>query len=385
MTDRIRVLFAIPQLDRDGPDRVMFEVLSGLDRSKFEARLMVSKPSGHYLQRLRSDIHVTVLGDTGSLTSRYPVVAATKSIRATAPHVVLSTLRMNLTLGIARPLLGSRTRLIIRQANDFSANFGELLKRSRIKHRLARRLALASFRQADAIVCQSNAMRDDLARVLGADTKLHVIGNPVDVAAVSRASVGSTAVLPGDPALVSVGRLSSQKGHDILLGALAIVRETLPGIHLTILGDGPECAALEALTTRLSLSSCVTFAGFSDDVLCAVRAADVFVLASRYEGFPNAALEALACGTPVVLTDCPGANSEIVMPGVNGRLAETTTPESVAKALLQAVSELPDYSRREIAATTDVRFSSRTIVRRYEGLFEAVVRTRNEERSQEQS
>jgi glycosyltransferase involved in cell wall biosynthesis len=371
----VKVLFAIPSLDRDGPDRVMFEILTALDRGRFAPSLLVSEPVGHYLERLPADIPIEVLGPQRSLRGRYPVVRALRVVRAHAPAIVFSTLRMNLTLGLAAPGFPSGTRLVIRQANDFTTDFSRLVRRSLMKHRVARALSLAVLRRADAIVCQSDAMRADLRRLLGDASPLHTIGNPIDVDAATRAAAASTVKLPGAPALVSVGRLAPQKGFDVLLEAVAEIRPRFPRLHLTILGDGPDRAELVRLRQRLGLDSSVTLAGFSSQVLASVAVADLFVLASRYEGFPNAALEALACGTPVVLTDCPGANATLVEPGRNGRLAAAVSPPAVASALVAALDEVASYDRAAISARTRERFSARRIVGQYEQLFAAVAAT----------
>lgn len=163
-----------------------------------------------------------------------------------------------------------------------------------------------------------------------------------------------------------------QKGYDILLRAVAILREQHPALHVTIYGDGPDRASLAQLRDELKLESHVTFAGFSDHVVAHVKAADLFVLASRYEGFPNAALEALACGTPVVLTDCPGANSELVHAGINGQLAAAVEPTAFATALDRAIRELPAYDRARIQADCRDRYSAERIIGAYEQVFAAV-------------
>ncbi|MBA3538039.1 MAG: glycosyltransferase [Deltaproteobacteria bacterium] len=368
----IKILFAIPELDRGGPDRVMFEVLSALDRTRFAPALVVSEPTGYYLSRLPGDVTVEVLGGGRGLRDRYPVLAALRVIRRLKPDVVFATQRMILTLGVASLAFPRATRLIVRQANDVTADFAALIEQSMVKHRLSRMVSLASFRRADAIVCQSTAMQNDLGKLLGQRSKLHVISNPIDVDVVSRVGAPHSP-LPGRPALVSVGRLSAQKGFDLLLPAIAEARTRHPDLHLTILGDGPDRAALEALSRQLGLERSVTFAGFVADPLASVRAADLFVLASRYEGFPNAALEALACGTPIVLTDCPGANSEIVLPGTNGRLAAKAEPGAFAQALDLALRELAAYDRTAIQADCRQRFSSQRIVHAYEHMITTVV------------
>jgi glycosyltransferase involved in cell wall biosynthesis len=279
---------------------------------------------------------------------------------------------MTFTLGIAAPAFPRTTRLILRQANDVSADFATLVQKSVLRHRVARQLALATLRRADAVICQSLAMQSDLRRLLGASAKLRVISNPIDVERITREAASLDVTLPGNPRLISVGRFMPQKGYDILLRAIAVARKRYPGLHLTILGDGPDRGALVQLARELELEQTVTFAGYSDHPVSSVRAADLFVLASRYEGFPNAALEALAVGTPVVLTDCPGASSEIVVPGLNGQLASAVDPESVARAIERAIHELPSCDRRRIVADCDARFGTRRIVSTYEDVIASV-------------
>lgn len=368
----IDVLFAIPELDRGGPDRVVYEILVKLDRTRFRPSLLVGSPHGYYLSQLPDDVRVEAFDGDRSLRGRYPVLAAVRHIRRTLPDIVFATQRMILTLGLVVPLFPRRTRLVLRQANDLSADFAELVKHSVLKHRFAKHMALASLRRAHAVVCQSEAMRKDLGALLGDTARLHVISNPVDVDVVAKSSTTSSVALRGRPALLSMGRLMPQKGFDILLAAFGRARVRMPDAHLTILGDGPDREQLEAQTRQLGLGEAVTFGGFTKEPLAWLAAADLFVLASRYEGFPNAALEALACGTPIVLTDCPGANSEIVMPGSNGRLASAVDPAAVARALETAVGELALYERSRIQQDCRARFSSRRIVDQYEHVLAQV-------------
>ena len=372
-TDPLSVVFAIPALDHGGPDRVLFELLCGLDRTQFKPSLLVTEDGGYYFKRLPSDIEVEVLG--GGAGRRYPMLQALRSVRRAKPDVVLATLRMCLTLGVVAPAFPKRTRFIVRPANDLTADFAALVKQSLVKHRLALELSLMVLRRADAVVCQSEAMKRDLDASLGASSHLRVIGNPIDVDKVASAASQSRPTLAGTPALVSVGRLAPQKGHDVLLRAMVKVRARYPGVHLTIIGDGPDRASLQELARALGLDEAVSFAGFIAEPLPHVKAADLFVLASRYEGFPNAALEAMACGTPAVLTDCPGANAEIIEAGMNGRLASAVEPDAVADALFAALDELPRYDRPRIQARCDERFASHRIVARYEQMISEVARS----------
>ncbi len=159
-----------------------------------------------------------------------------------------------------------------------------------------------------------------------------VVPNGIDlaeIATVAPAAEGSDVIF--------TGRLIREKNVDLLLRALVPLREEVPDLGALIVGDGPERPALEALARDLGLDGAVTFTGFlpdHDSVIAAMKASRVFVLPSTREGFGIAALEAMACGLPVVTTDHPGnAAGDLVVPGVNGFCCDLSAGEMGEKIL----------------------------------------------------
>lgn len=367
----MKVLFAIPALDKGGPDRVFFELLRAIDRTNFTPALVTNEPEGYYLSRLPDDIEVHHLGHEVGIATRYPVLPLARLVRRVCPDVVLATLRMGLTAGLARWLFPRHTRLIVRPANHLSSNHAELIRAAPLKHRVSFAIHRFAITRADHVICQGEDLAGDLAR-LGIDTPRSVIGNPIDVDEVTRLAA-APATLPGNPALLAVGRLSRQKGFDLALPAFARLLPDVPHAHLTIVGTGPDEQALRRQADELGLGERVTFRGFVQNPYPLMRAADLYVLSSRYEGFPNVALEALACGTPVVATACPGVDA-LVLPGINGWLAPVDDVAGLAVALARAL--------RAPLATDDVRDSVRTrfdvrlIARRYEQAIASVTSDR---------
>ena len=138
--------------------------------------------------------------------------------------------------------------------------------------------------------------------------------------------------------MLSVGQLIPQKGFELVIRAIA----RLPEATLAIVGEGPEAAALKRLAERLGIGGRVRFLGaMPQERLAAVyNAADVLVLASAREGYPNVLLEALACGTPVVATAVGGV-PEIVRDSVAGRLIEDRSPEALAGAIRDLLADPP--------------------------------------------
>lgn len=198
-----------------------------------------------------------------------------------------------------------------------------------------------------------------------------VIGNPIDVAEVERLAV-EPAILPGAPALLAVGRLSHQKGFDLLLQAFARLVPAAPAAHLTIVGSGPDELALRRTAGELGIGDRVTLRGFVQNPYPLMRAADLYVLSSRYEGFPNVLLEALACGTPVVATACSGV-AAVVVPGVNGWLAPVDDIAGLTAALSQAVRT--PLAAGDIRDSVRARFDAPRIARQYEQVIAGVAST----------
>ena len=143
---------------------------------------------------------------------------------------------------------------------------------------------------------------------------------------------------------VNAGRLVAQKDHATLLRAFALVLQRMPA-RLLILGNGPLQPELEQLAAELGIAEHVRFAGFVVNPLPYFRRAAAFVLSSRYEGFGNVLIEAMACGTPVITTDCPYGPGEIVDNGRFGRLAEPQNPQSLAAAMISIASMTPEQRR----------------------------------------
>jgi len=161
--------------------------------------------------------------------------------------------------------------------------------------------------------------------------RIHIIPNPVYVIpdAQERRRKSETA----EHTIVAMGRLVHQKGFDLLLEAFKQCSSRFPHWSLAILGEGHERSALESLVTRLELHWRVRFAGLVENPPAVLRGADLFVMSSRFEGFPLALIEAMACGLPVISTDCPTGPSEIIRNHVDGILVPTGDAMKLADAM----------------------------------------------------
>ena len=368
VAEPFRILFAIPELDSGGPDRVFFELIRGLDRRVFAPQLVVSVDEGRYFNALPADVESCVIGG-----GRYPVLRFAKAVNRLRPALVFSTLRMNVTATAARPLQRHRPPIVARQANAIAVNFEELKENSLLKHHLAEIVIRRLLKVPVALVAQSKDMASELERYAKSSQEIITIGNPVSLAALEKRR--SVEPLPssdspwGKPAIVAVGRLERQKGFDLLLPAFAQLLSSYPAARLSIWGEGSQRDTLVALCESLNIEHAVRFPGETQAVLGEVSKADLLVSSSRYEGFSNVLLEAMALGTPVAATNCAGATKELIIDGQTGALAATIDQESIHDAMVRALRE--NRPRLSGAARThvEVNFGEDKIIRAYSELF----------------
>lgn len=366
-TPATRVLFFLPDLDGGGAQRTMVNIVNRLPREKFDPTLAVARADGPARQWLDPEVKLV---DLGTERLRRSVLPLRGLIRRRRPAAVIATIvDANIAAAMATAGLASKPALVLRETNSHRArdDLGAI----------RRTLAGWAYRRADAVVALSSGVEAELAADFGLDAgHVTTISNPVDVEAVrARASAAPTAAAAtesrGEPTLIAVGRLHRQKGFDVLIRALAMLKN--PKVRLIVLGEGAERDALGGLAAELGVAERVSFAGFVDDPYTWLARADLFVLSSRWEGFGHVIVEAMAAGTPVVATNCPHGPGDIIDDGKNGRLV----PPEDATALAAAIDDLiADPSARTRlaahAAATVSRFGIARIVDQYTALLDRV-------------
>ena len=225
-------------------------------------------------------------------------------------------------------------------------------------------LGRLTYGRAAAIVTPNAVTRDLLPRRLRARTR--VIPNPIPRGAAPRSPSGGEAGL-----VISIGRFSAEKGHDLLLEAFARVAGRQPAWRLVIAGEGPERPALEALRDRLGLRERVELPGLVRDVGALLGRADLYVLASRREVFPMALCEAMASGVPPVAAEYRPGVREIVHDGIDGIVVPAGNVDALAEAMARLMCD--DAERRRLGARA-VDVLERYGVDRVLGLWEALLR-----------
>lgn len=195
------------------------------------------------------------------------------------------------------------------------------------------RLLRWALTRVDGAIALGDEMAGQLRSLGVAPERIHLIGNAVDTERFRPAAERAAT-----PSVLYVGRLSPEKGVDVLLRAWALVLQAHPTAHLRLVGDGPERGALEALAARLGLAEGVSFAGaVRQGLVDEYQRATIFVLPSHREGVSIALLEAMACGLPVVAT-AVGGTPEVVHEGVQGLLVPPGDPAALAGALRRCLA-----------------------------------------------
>jgi len=364
----MRLTLVIPSMERGGAERVMSILASSWAEKGHEVTLLTLKRGVKPAHELHPDVKVRNLGLTGepatnSLVAVFRQVARIRAlrwaIRESQPDLTISFMeRTNVLTLVATKGLGVSV-IVSERVDPRHYDIGPLWQR-------LRRL---TYRWAAALVCQSRTSLmwfEQRMKVKG-----RVIPNPV--LAVKEPATRLPPKNAEGRTMLAMGRLVDQKGFDLLLDAFGQLAARYPDWSLVVLGEGPLRGELEARARGLHLERQVQFAGEVPDPFPLLRAADLFVLSSRFEGFPNALCEAMASGVAVVSFDCPSGPAEIVRHGVDGILV----PPGDVSALVAALDVLmkdQDVRERLASRAPEVveRFSRDKVLLLWEQLFKEV-------------
>lgn len=335
MTQRPKVLLLIPHLGGGGAERVIALLAGELSPHKYELHLGLVTQANADAGAMPAWIQIHALEARRVRSGAFRLL---KLIWGIKPNIILSGMaHLNFLVLLLRPLIPRETRVLVRQNGTASAALaiGDLPGYTPQLYRLL-------YRRADQVICQTRAMADDLAKEFGiGDERLAVLANPVDVDEI-RDVVGKGPIPwsgPG-PHLLAVGRLARVKGFDMLIEALAVVRERLPTADLVIAGTGAEETALKAQCRELGLGAVVHFPGYVERPAVYFAGATLFVVSSRHEGMPNALLEAAAGGLPLVAVPACEGIADLLRGREGTWLATEVSAAALAGGLIEALQAL---------------------------------------------
>jgi glycosyltransferase involved in cell wall biosynthesis len=360
-----KVLLFRPTMGEGGADRVTITLLRHLDREAFQPSLVLVKLDGVLLDQVPEDVRVI---DLGASRLRFSWLRLASILRCERPDILLSTSSGgNLVAALAHALVPDPNRgLVLSERNTFSAVRRERRSRWLPVVAVTRRL----YQRANRIIAVSEGVARDLVESLDLPEDLvTAIHNPVvdeDLYELAEEPVDHPWLEGEQPVLLSVGRLVPQKDYTVLLRAFSRIRKTRP-IRLIVLGEGTERRRLERYAQRLGIRDDVDFSGFVKNPFPFMRRCTVYVLSSRFEGLPGALIQAMACGAPVISTDCPSGPSEIVDSGYNGFLVPVGDDERLA-ARIERLLDNPELRRSfsEAGRRAVAEFEVTPMIRHYE-------------------
>lgn len=324
-----------------GPERDGIFLCNALASQGMNVAIVVLRGEGPLRAFVDPAVRIIAVGER---RMRYAFPLLQRTLRSLAPTVVLSSgvpsLNLLTLLAVRTLPRHARPKLVLRENSVPSMARRDPSRSNRIAYRLLRGL----YRFADRIITLTEGAREDLIRLFSVSgamvsvLRTNAVLPPAIIDRISRwdSETGREAAL-----IIWVGRLSAEKDPYTLLRAVSMLP---PDRHwrLAMIGDGPLRTELEAFCRSSRIAERVTFTGYVTDPIGWMMRAKVLVLSSLYEGFGNVIIEALACGTSVVCTDCPYGPREILRGGRYGSLTPVGDSARLAGAIEAALDQFPE-------------------------------------------
>lgn len=360
------LIFLIPSLSGGGAERVASNLLPYISRhfdvtlALLENRLTYPVPENVRLE--------TFSGPLESQTAHisripYHVFSLARLVRKYNTRIVLSFMEQANMLNLLTAFITHHKTVISQRVvpKRQYTNKG-------ILGRLILKASLLLYPKADQVEAVSEGIRNTLISDYGLDHgKLNVIPNPVNIENLSHQAKAPLPPNIPDKFLLHVGRMNlAHKGQDVLLKAFHLLRRKYTDLALVFVGDGPDRDRIIRQIDSLSLNDATILTGWQDNVACFMARARVFILSSRYEGWPNVLVEAMACGCPVVATDCDTGPREILGDNEHGLLVNVNDYEAMAletEKLLFDPEMRNEYAERGLKRA--VHFQTEKIAARY--------------------
>lgn len=390
-TRRIRVLFVIGTMSGGGAERQVIEILRLLDRSQFEPLLYLASRTGELLPEVPRDVPVFSFRDE-AIETRIQWLVRRCKLSPLARYLHLARVLRRERIDVIydrtyRATLDAAGATWFRPTPRISCCVvdpqPELEMHATRWRRLVWNIARSAYRRASLVVANSAGLRQRVVEYFRLpDETVVTCRNLLDLTRLDRLSreplqfdVANDAFL-----VIAVGRLHSQKGYRYLLEAIdELANRRQRRVQLIILGTGEQRLELEEFVRTHGLQQSVTFAGFVANPLPWIQRAKLFILPSLFEGLPNSLIEAVACGTPALATDCPSGPSEILDNGRLGGLVAPVDSKALADEIEAAMDHYPQWQQRAAIARDSARqrFDAANGIRELELLLERVASERS--------
>jgi glycosyltransferase involved in cell wall biosynthesis len=328
-TDRkVTLMVVLYPLEGYGAQFSVLQLLSGLDRSAFDISIAVRRAQGAALPSIPAEIEIIDINAERGISFFKKLAGLLKTRK---PDLIWSAMYFNnIITQLAVMLTGKNSRVILSEHMNLTE---ELKQTGGLRARMFKYLMRLCYPRADAVIAVSRGLAHNVAAELGVPpARISAIYNAVDLAKVCLKSKEDTPKVfwDGVPTFVTVGRLHGQKDYPALIKAVALAKEPL---RLLIIGEGYLRNELIELCRELGVEKCVDFLGYQENPYKFMARARALVLSSHFEGFGRVIVEAMACGRPVIATDCAYGPAEIISDGVNGLLVPVDDSAALARAM----------------------------------------------------
>jgi glycosyltransferase involved in cell wall biosynthesis len=361
-----KIFFLIPAFRGGGAERVISNIANNLDRKKFEVGIITISEGGHkYL--LSEDVKHFNLGKK---KAREAIFSLIRLLRKEKPDVVVATVIQSIIiLYLTSFFIKKETTIVSRLANHYSKT---MESQKSVQRTLFKKALLAS----DHIITISHEMEQDLLDNIKIEPqKIQMIYNPIDIKSIQeKAQEEAPAELFNKrPVLTACGRLAEQKGFSYLIKAFGEIKKEFSNAQLLIIGEGELKEELQNLAASVGVEEDTHFLGFQNNPFKYTSRSDIFVLSSLYEGLPSALLEAMACGVPIVSTDCPSGPKEILENGKNGQLVKWGNINELVSGIRNLLNnkELQENYRQR-GKNKVMEFSIKEIIKDYNNFIEKI-------------
>ncbi len=359
MTAPLRVLFMAGSMDGGGSERQTLLLLQQLDRSRFAPELYLTYRKGALLEHLPRDVPIHAFDDSQAVSRWWwpgrehrRLVAHLRSLLQSrqVDAVYDRTFHMSLIAGPATRGVVPRISVIVSPPHlDLTQSESRFLRIKRARLRVA-------YCASSQLLAVSEAVRKSAIEYYRlSPSQITTLHNPIDRSrlVVQAKDLPSVSMESDRRHLVCIGRMTYEKGHDILLSALAHLRSnlgsSLPAIEMWMIGDGPLRTSLQEFASGIESPGLkIHFTGYLDNPHAILSRSQGLIMPSRYEGLPNSVLEAGALGIPVIATDV-GGTGEVLSSHQYGQLIPADDPAAMAEGIAKLLSSPQIASERALA------------------------------------
>jgi glycosyltransferase involved in cell wall biosynthesis len=334
--------FFIPDLTVGGAEQVVVNIVNGLSSRGYNVELLLSRTEGKLQFKLAESVRVVKLSPSplpiAGVATHIPDLVNYLSRREPAalfPHLN----HTSIVSLVGKKLSVVDTKIIPTQHSSFGVSLDK-----NAKGWVVQKLATRLYPSADEMIAVSNGVADTLVQQMSIQREdISVLHNPVEVEAIRDQAdepVDHEWVEDSEvEVILFVGRLAEQKDLETWLRTFEKVYSKNPNTRGIIVGQGSERKKVTAVAEELGISDVVSIPGYVDNPYRFMEQASVFLLSSRYEGLPTVLIEALACGCPIVSTDCPSGPREILVDGEYGKLVPVGEPNELAEAVIETLAD----------------------------------------------